>query len=581
MQRSSAGSPRILFLIAARGGSKRLPGKNVRLFGGIPLVGTAVRRAQAAGRMQGNPFVVACSTDDPAIAEAAARWGAAVPFIRPAGLSSDTASSADVAIHALEWYENHGTSFDLLVLVQPTSPLAPPSDLVSAAAAALNADSAVSVSATHGTGSSYMLRDDLLAEPPAQDVDGQPCRVNGSAYAISPKRLRAARSFVVPGSTVGVITEPTVDIGTAEDFEQAQAILARRRSPAVRVGECLIGGGNPTFVIAEAGVNHNGDVNLAHRLIDAAASARVDAVKFQTFDPSSLAAPEAPTAEYQRRATGALTSQREMLQSVALGRESFAALKAHAEDVGITFLSSPFDYGSADLLDEIGVAAFKIPSGEVTNTPFLEHVARKGKPMLVSTGMCDMLETAAAVDAIRASGLDEIALFHCVSVYPASPAACNLRSMATLRAAFGLPVGWSDHTPGSDVSVAAVAMGAELIEKHITLDRTLPGPDHEASLEPEEFRRLVASIRTTEACLGDGTKRPTPEEAETAMVARKSLHWLVDREPGQIVAAGDLAALRPGGGLAPSLQASLSGKVVRRSVRTGNQVSSEDFGSES
>jgi sialic acid synthase SpsE len=347
------------------------------------------------------------------------------------------------------------------------------------------------------------------------------------------------------------------------------------------VGERLIGGGNPVFVIAEAGVNHNGDIGIAHRLIDAAKAASADAVKFQTFDPASLAAPEAPTAEYQRRATGELTSQREMLQRLALGREAFAALKVHAEEVGLTFLSSPFDYGSADLLDAIGVAAFKIPSGEVTNTPFLEHVARKGKPMLVSTGMCDMLETAAAVDAIRASGLDEIALFHCVSSYPASPAACNLRSMATLRAAFRLPVGWSDHTPGSDVTVAAVALGAELIEKHITLDRTMPGPDHAASLEPEEFRRLVESIRTTEASLGDGTKRPTPEEAETAIVARKSLHWLADREPGQIVAAGDFAALRPGVGLAPSLQPSLVGRMVARSVRAGTLVTPEDLGPES
>ena len=330
-------------------------------------------------------------------------------------------------------------------------------------------------------------------------------------------------------------------------------------------------------MIAEAGVNHNGDVEIAHRLIDVAARASADAVKFQTFDPSSLAAPEAPTAEYQRRANDTPTSQREMLQRLALGREAFAALKAHAEEAGLIFLSSPFDCASADLLEAIGVAAFKIPSGEVTNIPFLEHVARKGRPLLVSTGMCDMLETAAAVDAIRASGMGEIALFHCVSSYPASPTACNLRSMATLRAAFGLPVGWSDHTLGSDVAVAAAALGAELMEKHITLDRMMPGPDHAASLEPAEFRRLVESIRASEASLGDGIKRPTPEEAETAIVARKSLHWLVDREPGQIVTADNFASQRPGAGLAPGLRSSLVGRIIARSVRAGTQVVPEDF----
>ena len=266
-----------------------------------------------------------------------------------------------------------------------------------------------------------------------------------------------------------------------------------------------------------------------------------------------------------------------MLERLALSEDAHAALKAHAEDLGLVFLSSPFDEASAEFLDSLGVAAFKIPSGEATNHPFLAHLARKGRPLLLSTGMCDMVEVVEAVDTIRASGDPPLALLHCVSNYPAEPREANLRAMATLARAFGVPVGWSDHTRGTEVSLAAVALGAALVERHLTLDRTLPGPDHQASLEPDELRRLVESIRAVESGLGTGEKVPQPSERPIAAVARKSLHWAALLEPGSRVEAAHLVALRPGTGISPARLETLLGRRLAHRVSAGAMVVESDL----
>ncbi len=274
-----------------------------------------------------------------------------------------------------------------------------------------------------------------------------------------------------------------------------------------------IGEGVPCFVIAEAGVNHNGEPKLAHALIDAAAAAGADAVKFQTFKADRLALASAPKAAYQKRNQPGEESQLAMLRRLELEDGVVGELVAHCREKGILFLSSPFDEESADFLDALGMAAFKVPSGELTNAPFLRHLAGKGKPLIVSTGMADMAEVEAAVAAIRASGAPPLALLHCVSAYPADPADCNLRAMGALERAFRVPVGWSDHTTGIDVAIAAVALGAAIIEKHFTTDRALPGPDHAASLEPGELAALMTAVRRVESALGAGVKRPSASEA--------------------------------------------------------------------
>lgn len=338
-----------------------------------------------------------------------------------------------------------------------------------------------------------------------------------------------------------------------------------------------IGGGARCFVIAEAGVNHNGDPTLAMQLVEAAARAGVDAVKFQTFDPKALASASAPKAEYQNRSsTGA--SQLEMLSALTLAPEVYRRLQARAQDLGLVFLSSPFDEASADFLAELGVPAFKVASGELTNTPFLRHIARFGRPMLVSTGMAELEEVRGALAAIRtAAPAAQVALFHCVSSYPARATDANLRAMATMRSAFGVPVGWSDHLESNTVSLAAVALGAEVLEKHLTLDRKMAGPDHAASTEPEDFARLVAELREIESALGTGIKAPVESERGIAAVARKSLHWRRALAAGDKLAASDVACLRPGTGLSPARLDALLGRRLKRAVVQGALVVEADF----
>jgi N,N'-diacetyllegionaminate synthase len=327
-----------------------------------------------------------------------------------------------------------------------------------------------------------------------------------------------------------------------------------------------VGGGAPVFVVAEAGVNHNGDPDLARRLVDVAADAGADAVKFQTFRAGALVSRSAPKAAYQAETTGSAESQRAMLERLELSAEAHLALREQCRRRGLVFLSTPFDEASADLLERLEVAAFKVPSGEITNPGLLRHVAAKGRPVILSTGMATLEEVAAAVEIIRTAGDPPLALLHCVSAYPAPPAEMNLRALDTLAAAFGCPVGLSDHTVGHEVALAAVARGAALLEKHFTLDRALPGPDHRASLEPAGLRALVAGVRVVESALGDGDKRPAPSEADTRRVARRSLVAARALAAGTRLAAADLVVKRPGTGIAPADAARVVGRVLRRDV---------------
>ena len=320
------------------------------------------------------------------------------------------------------------------------------------------------------------------------------------------------------------------------------------------------------FVIAEAGVNHNGSLDLALQLVDAAKASGADAVKFQTFRADQLATRSAHKAPYQERTTGNSESQFEMLQRLQLDAAAHRCLIHHCRNTGIQFLSSPFDTQSADLLATMDVPLYKVPSGEITNLPFLEHLARKNRPLILSTGMSTLGEVEEAVQVLQFAGAIQLTLLHCVTEYPAPYAEVNLRAMQTLKSAFGLPVGYSDHTSGIEISIAAVALGAEVIEKHFTLDRSLPGPDHSASLEPVELRQMVTAIRHVEAALGTGIKAPARCELPNISVARKSVVAARTLPTGHQLAAGDLEIKRPGDGLAPKLLPTLIGRTLRASV---------------
>lgn len=308
-----------------------------------------------------------------------------------------------------------------------------------------------------------------------------------------------------------------------------------------------------TLIIAEAGVNHNGDLVLARQLVDVAAEADADLVKFQTFSADRLVTAHAEKAEYQNLTTDAGESQHAMIRRLELTRDMHEALIAHCKSRGIQFFSTGFDPESIDLLAELGLDRFKVPSGEITNLPYLRHVGHYGKPVILSTGMANLGEIEAALDVLEHAGTsrDRITVLHCNTEYPTPMADVNLRAMLAIRDAFGVAVGYSDHTAGIEVAIAAVALGATVIEKHFTLDRALPGPDHKASLEPDELKAMVAAIRNIERAMGDGIKRPSASEAKNISIARKSLVAACAIRAGEIFNERNLTVKRPGTGLSP------------------------------
>lgn len=320
------------------------------------------------------------------------------------------------------------------------------------------------------------------------------------------------------------------------------------------------------FVIAEAGVNHNGDLELARRMVSVAKDAGADAIKFQSFRADALVVKDAPKAEYQKETTGTAESQHQMLRKLELSADAHRELVRECRAQKIEFMSTPFDESSADLLEKLGVVRFKIPSGEITNLLLLRHVARKMKPVILSTGMSAIEDVDAAMRVLKSNGAKDITLLHCISDYPTQPRDANLRVMETLSARFKVPVGFSDHTPGTAVAIAAAARGAAVIEKHFTTDRGLAGPDHRASLEPGELGSMIRAIREVEVAIGDGKKRMTKSEEATQRIARKSLVAAEDLPAGTVLEERHLRAKRPASGISPMQLATVVGRKLRSAV---------------
>lgn len=573
-----------LFLIPARGDSKGFPGKNLAMLAGIPLVGRATRVArQAAARLDGECRVL-CSTDSPAIARAARAWGAEVPFMRPTALATDEATSLDVARHALEVL---GQEFESVILLQATSPLTEPEDVLGALELhhRTGRHPVVSVyQAEHPVEWHFRMDDNQRLVPMATGDKGhrrqqtRPAyRPNGAVYVATPAQIQAegfwtteTRGFVMPA-------ERSVDVDRPQDLIVARAILDARQVPCIEIAGRKIGPGQPCFIIADAGVNHNGSLELALKLVDAAAAAGADAVKFQTFRAEKVMSRTAPLADYQRANTGGAETQFEMAKRLELSPAQHKRIREYCLQQDILYLSSAFDEGSVDALVEVGVPALKIGSGELTNHRLLAYIARQGLPVLLSTGMSSMEEVDEALAVLRANNARSVALFHCVSNYPAAPSDCNLAAIDAMRNLFSVPVGWSDHTLGVHVTVAAVARGATLIEKHLTLDKKLPGPDHVASLDPDELRTLVKAVRDTERCIGTGVKIRQCSEENTAAVARKSIHAARPLPAGHRIVLRDLVLLRPGTGIPGNQLEKVVGRVTRRDVQAGVALSEADL----
>ena len=344
---------------------------------------------------------------------------------------------------------------------------------------------------------------------------------------------------------------------------------------SVRIGERTVGPGEPCFVIAEAGVNHDGDLETAKRLVDAAAKAGADAVKFQLFRAADVASAAAPKAGYQLETTGESESQRRMLESLELPPKAFAELKRLADDAGLAFLCTCYAEDELDYLADRGMPAFKFASAQIVELPFLAHAATKDRPMLVSTGMATLAEVDEAVSTIRAAGNEQILLLQCTTSYPAPVEDANLRAITTLEADFDVPVGYSDHTLDDTSAIVAVARGAVLLEKHFTLDKTAPGPDHRALLEPGELATTIRRIRDAEASLGSAAKSPAESEVANAPTMRRSLRAARPIAAGTRISRDDVAVRRPAGGLPPRLLPDVIGAVAKTDIAEDAALSPE------
>lgn len=329
-----------------------------------------------------------------------------------------------------------------------------------------------------------------------------------------------------------------------------------------------------TFIIAEAGVNHNGSLELAKKLINAAVDAGADAVKFQTFKADKLVSKSAQKAEYQKQTTSPAESQYAMIKKLELDENAHRELVRYCREKQIMFLSTPFDHDSIELLNNLGMPIFKIPSGEITNLPYLRRIGFLGKEVILSTGMADLGEIEDALDILTQAGVPKgkITVLHATTEYPCPIDEVNLRAMQTIRTAFGVKVGYSDHTQGIEVPIAAVAMGACVIEKHFTLDRTMEGPDHKASLEPKELKEMVQAIRRISQALGNGIKKPSRNETKNIPVARKSIVAARPIKAGETFSEENIAIKRPGKGISPMRWDEVIGEVAQRDYQSDDLI---------
>lgn len=568
---------RTLYVSLARGQSKRLRGKNLRCVGDVPLVGRAVRVGLQAARRLGNPAQVVVSTDNETIAQTARQWGGQVPFLRPAELATDTADSLDALRHVVAWFAEHGETFTEIVLLQPTSPLRTAADVIQTVEAFRTGNGAAVVTVRlaghpapgpHGVPYlRYALDNGRLIQPECETKEAEHVELNGAVYVCSPEWLKEPGRFCVSGRTLAVEmpAERSIDVDTAADLHLAKTLW--EQDLLWRPRRCLL--------IAEAGVNHNGSLETALRLVDAAREAGADAVKFQTFTAEHLVTRSAAKAAYQKRTTASDESQFDMLKKLELTPKDHRALMAHCAERDIVFLSSPFSERDVDLLDALDMPAIKVGSGEITNHPLLARIGATMRPVILSTGCSSLDEVVRAVAVLREAGCVELALLHCVSTYPADPADVNLRAMETLARALNVPVGYSDHTPGVEIACAAVALGARIIEKHLTPDRSMPGPDHRASLEPGEFAELVSSIRHIESAMGDGVKRPAASETDTRTAARRSLVATADLPAGTKLRREHLVAKRPATGISPAEIETVLGVRLGRNLAADQPLTRE------
>jgi sialic acid synthase SpsE/CMP-N-acetylneuraminic acid synthetase len=579
-------------IIPARGGSKGIPRKNIVDVAGKPLVAYTIEQGLASKYIDG----VFVSTDDPEIKNVATIYGASI-IDRPADLTGDKSPTIDALRHGVSFLEKErNISADHIILLQATTPLRRVEDIDGAIALFFDqsADAVVSgVYAPHSfnpfwakkitDGRLHLMFDSDKIITRRQDLP-EIFWHNGQIYIAGKKLILSHGDWYKENCLPYICPDDTfVNIDNPQDLMLAKKLILKKRRQMVsgitlNAGGKEIGYGKPCFIIAEAGVNHNGDIDLALRLVDAAAKAAVDAVKFQYFDPPNVTTSETGLAKYQRKKLGNGENQIEMLKKLALTESEIARLKTHAEEKGLVFMcTSHSGVKEFEILDRMGVVSHKVGSGDLLNLPVLRYLAGTGKLVILGTGMATMDEIKAAHRFLMREGCQQSIFLHCTTEYPCPFDRINMNALTRMMKELDCPVGYSDHSLGLEVPLMAVTLGACVLEKHFTLDRALPGPDHEASILPDELVRMVQQIRHVETARGTSEKMPTVGEDETAGIARKSIVYARDLSKGCVLDEGDIAVKRPGTGMSPLLFFEVIGKKIKKRVYKDQLVDPEDF----
>ncbi|HII29722.1 TPA: N-acetylneuraminate synthase, partial [Candidatus Woesearchaeota archaeon] len=586
---------RVIAIIPARGGSKRVPRKNIRLLAGKPLIYYTIREAKKSGLI-GRLIV---STDDKEIKGVCKGLGVEV-IIRPEELARDSTPMIPVLQHVISALKgSEAYECDIVVVLQPTSPLRRAEDIDNTIKKLLEtgADSAETFcEVTEHPATMFSLDRAGNAKPIDRENYTKRSqelpmlyKENGAVYAVKTETLmKENRLYGRNHKAVIMPKERSLDIDDMTDFKLVELIMTEQTSKeadkmsakaetTIRIGNRLIGHNQPCFIVAEAGVNHNGSIELAKRLIDGAKEAGADAVKFQTWVTGEIVTRYSKKAAYQEENWDESDSFFESIKKIELPHKAFGELSEYAKKAGIIFLSTPDDIISLDYLVGIGMPAIKIGSGGITDIRLLKRISEKNLPMILSTGMSTMEEVKDAVNILKSKGNDKLIILHCTSNYPARTEDVNLRAMKTLQESFNTLVGYSDHTQDIATPIAAVAMGACLVEKHFTLDKNLPGPDHKASLDPKDFGGMVNNIRRTEVILGYPEKKPVEREYEIIRVIRRSIVANNDTPKGTKLMDELLAFKLPGTGLPPKDITKVIGRKTKRLIRKDEQIKLEDL----
>ncbi len=580
----------ILFFIPAKGNSKGIERKNIFPLCGLPLISFSIMALRKSLRFFDKfekKFIV--STDSKEISKVALEWGAEVPFLRPKELAQDKSDIIDAIFYTVDKLkEDFKFKTDIVFLVQPTSPLIEPIDIKKAFDLFFKyRKPLVSISEfEHPISWLFGLKDNKLiinkkVKHFRQAQKEKFYRPNGAIYIAKINDLKKYKSFYSK-ETMGYImeNENSIDIDFPLDLKFAEKILEckyKNQIKSIKIGNKRVAPQNSVFVIAEAGVNHNGNLEIAKKLVERAKEAGADAIKFQTFKAENVISKDAPKANYQLKSTDKKESQLEMVKNLELSYGDFKNLKEYCDKLGIIFLSTPFDLESVEFLENLKVPAFKIGSGDLTNYFLLKEIAKKKKPLILSTGMAYPYEIFNTLELLENSGAKDIAILHCTTEYPAKVDEVNLKVIRNLGLVFKKIVGFSDHTIGFESALGSVGYGASIIEKHFTLDKNMEGPDHKASLEPEELKDLISMIRNLEKSIGDGIKKPTTSEEKNIKIVRRSLFSKEFIRKGTVIEEKHLEALRPGDGISPMEIKKILGKKVRYDIFKGKKIRFEDL----